>query len=45
MGLFVPPPQASPLTAGPSYTLTLTSHDDNYTGDPTDTIYDDGSLA
>ena len=29
------------LTAGHSYTLTLTSHDDNYTGDPTYTQYDD----
>ena len=29
------------LTAGHSYTLTLTSHDDNYAGDPTYTLYDD----
>jgi serine protease len=29
------------LTAGHSYTLTLTSHDDNYVGDPTYTQYDD----
>ena len=29
------------ITAGHSYTLTLTSHDDNYTGDPTYTKYDD----
>jgi serine protease len=29
------------LTAGHSYTLTLTSHDDNYPGDPTYTQYDD----
>ena len=28
-------------TAGHSYTLTLTSHDDNYSGDPTYTLYDD----
>jgi len=24
-----------------SYTLTLTSHDDNYAGDPTFTLFDD----
>jgi hypothetical protein len=29
------------LTAGHSYTLTLTSHDDDYSGDPTYTYYDD----
>ena len=29
------------VTAGHSYTLTLTSHDDNYPGDPTYTLYDD----
>ncbi len=29
------------ITAGHSYTLTLTSHDDNYPGDPTYTLYDD----
>ncbi len=29
------------LTAGHSYTLTLVSHDDNYPGDPTYTLYDD----
>ena len=29
------------VTAGHSYTITLTSHDDNYTGDPTFTQYDD----
>jgi hypothetical protein len=29
------------ITAGHSYTLTLTSKDDNYTGDPTYTYYDD----
>jgi hypothetical protein len=29
------------VTAGTSYTLTLTSKDDNYTGDPTYTYYDD----
>ena len=33
------------ITAGHSYTLTLTSHDDNYTGDPTYTLYDDVSLT
>jgi hypothetical protein len=31
----------SAVTAGHSYTLTLTSHDDNYPGDPTYTLYDD----
>ncbi len=29
------------VTAGRSYTLTLTSHDDNYAGDATYTLYDD----
>jgi hypothetical protein len=29
------------VTAGHSYTLTLTSHDDDYAGDPTYTLYDD----
>jgi len=29
------------ITAGHSYTLTMTSHDDNYTGDPTYTVFDD----
>ena len=29
------------VTAGHSYTLTLTSHDDNYPGDPTYTLFDD----
>ncbi|TDU02547.1 BNR repeat protein [Streptomyces sp. 846.5] len=33
------------LTAGDSYTLTLTSKDDNYTGDPTYTLYDDVALT
>ena len=32
------------VTAGHSYTLTLTSHDDNYPGDPTYTLYDDVSV-
>jgi uncharacterized membrane protein len=32
---------ASGVTAGHSYTLTLISHDDNYPGDPTYTLYDD----
>jgi serine protease len=31
------------LVAGHSYTLTLTSHDDNYPGDPTYTLFDDVS--
>ena len=29
------------VAAGHSYTLTLTSHDDNYAGDATYTKYDD----
>ncbi|MDE3228489.1 MAG: hypothetical protein KGO05_01310 [Chloroflexota bacterium] len=29
------------VTAGHSVTLTMTSHDDNYSGDPTYTLYDD----
>jgi serine protease len=29
------------ISAGHSYTLTLTSHDDNYSSDPTYTEYDD----
>jgi hypothetical protein len=29
------------VTAGHSYTLTLTSHDDNYSSDPTYTLFDD----
>jgi hypothetical protein len=33
------------VTAGHSYTLTLISHDDNYSGDPTYTRYDDVALA
>ncbi len=32
------------VTAGSSYTLTLTSHDDNYSGDPTYTLFDDAVL-
>jgi hypothetical protein len=32
---------SSAVTAGHSVTLTLTSHDDNYAGDPTYTLYDD----
>jgi hypothetical protein len=32
------------VTAGHSYTLTLTSHDDNYSGDPTFTLFDDVAL-
>ena len=32
------------VTAGHSYTLTLTSHDDNYSADPTYTLYDDVAL-
>jgi serine protease len=33
------------LASGQSYTLTLTSHDDNYPGDPTFTKYDDVSIG
>jgi hypothetical protein len=33
------------VTAGHSYTLTLTSHDDNYSGDATYTLFDDVSLT
>jgi hypothetical protein len=33
------------ITAGHTYTLTLTSHDDNYAGDPTYTVYDDVALT
>jgi hypothetical protein len=33
------------ITAGHSYTLTLTSKDDNYPGDPTSTKYDDVALS
>ncbi|HWG26335.1 putative Ig domain-containing protein [Actinospica sp.] len=35
----------SSITAGDSYTLTLTSKDDNYPGDPTYTKYDDVSTS
>ena len=35
----------SGVTAGHSYTLTLTSHDDNYPGDPSYTLYDDVTLT
>jgi hypothetical protein len=33
------------VTAGHSYTLTLASHDDNYPGDPTYTLFDDIKLG
>jgi hypothetical protein len=33
------------LTAGHSYTITFTSHDDNYPGDPTYTQFDDVTLG
>jgi hypothetical protein len=33
------------VTAGHSYTLTLTSHDDNYALDPTYTLFDDVTLV
>jgi serine protease len=35
----------SSVTAGHSYTLTLTSKDDDYPGDPTYTKYDDVALS
>ena len=35
----------SALTAGHSYTLTLASHDDNYPGDPTYTLFDDVTIG
>ncbi len=37
--------QTASLTAGHSYTLTLLSHDDNYAGDATYTLYDDVTLS
>ena len=39
--------QSSPasLVGGHSYTLTLLSHDDNYAGDPTYTLFDDVALT
>ena len=33
------------VTPGHNYTLTLTSHDDNYPGDPSYTRFDDVALA
>ena len=33
------------VTAGDSYTLTLTSHDDNFSSDPTYTLFDDVTLG
>ncbi|MGZ3666285.1 MAG: hypothetical protein ACXVDA_17590, partial [Ktedonobacterales bacterium] len=36
---------AGNLTANHSYTLTLISHDDNYAGDATYTLYDDVAIA
>jgi hypothetical protein len=33
------------VTAGHSYALTLSSHDDNYAGDPTYTLYDDVTFS
>ncbi len=33
------------VTAGHSYTLTLISHDDDYSGDPTYTLYDDALVS
>ena len=37
----IPVAQTATITAGHSYTLTLTSRDDNFSGDPTATKYDD----
>ncbi len=36
--------KSAAVIAGPSYTLTLTSHDDNYSSDPTYTLFDDVAL-
>jgi hypothetical protein len=36
---------SSAVTAGHSYTLTLTSHDDNYPGDATYTLFDDVTVG
>jgi hypothetical protein len=33
------------LTAGHNYTITLTSHDDNYSGDPSYTLFDDVAIT
>jgi hypothetical protein len=33
------------VTAGHSYTLTLTSHDDNYAADPSFTLFDDVTVS
>ena len=33
------------IVAGHSYTLRLISHDDNYAGDPTYTLYDDVAVS
>jgi hypothetical protein len=33
------------ITAGHSYALTLTSHDDNYAADPSFTLFDDVSTS
>ena len=41
----VRPGRSATITAGHSYTLTLTGKDDNYTGDPTYTKYDDVTLS
>jgi subtilase family serine protease len=35
----------TPVVAGHSYTLTLTSHDDDYASDPTYTLYDDVAVS
>jgi hypothetical protein len=35
----------TPVTAGDSYTLTLVSHDDNDSGNPTSTYYDDVTVS
>jgi hypothetical protein len=35
----------APVIAGPSYTLTLISHDDNRVANPTSTLFDDVSVS
>ncbi len=38
-------PVTAALTGGHSYTLTLTNHDDNYSGDPSWTFFDDITIG
>jgi hypothetical protein len=37
--------KSATITAGHSYTLTLTSEDDDYAGDPTYTYYDNVTVS